>query len=85
MLIPEGAAPGGVQWSDLASKLQSDWSQIGVNVNIKQVSFAELLQAYKFGCLPVVERGKLVGIVTEADFVGFARRYFEWEMEAQRR
>ncbi len=47
MLIPEGAAPGGVQWSDLAAKLQSDWAQIGVTVNIKQVTFAELLNAYR--------------------------------------
>ena len=43
---------------------------------------ASLLQKHKFGCLPVVEGGKLVGIVTEADFVNFARRYFEWEMKA---
>jgi CBS domain-containing membrane protein len=41
---------------------------------------ARLLTAYKFGCLPVVEHGKLVGIVTEADFVRFAQRFFEWEM-----
>jgi peptide/nickel transport system substrate-binding protein len=47
MLIPEGAAPGGAQWSDLAAKLQSDWQQIGVNVEIKQVTFAELLSAYR--------------------------------------
>jgi CBS domain-containing protein len=45
---------------------------------------AGLLETYKFGCLPVVERGKLVGIVTEADFVHFARRFFEWEMHAGR-
>jgi CBS domain-containing membrane protein len=41
---------------------------------------AFLLESYKFGCLPVVENGKLVGILTEADFVRFARLYFEWEM-----
>lgn len=28
-----------------------------------------LLLAHKYGCLPVVEDGKLVGIVTEADFL----------------
>jgi CBS domain-containing membrane protein len=43
---------------------------------------ARLLETLKLGCLPVVEHGKLVGIVTEADFVRFARRYFEWEMHA---
>src|SRR5215207_9586807 len=47
MLIPDGAAPGGVQWSDLAAKLQSDWDQAGMTVAIKQVSFAELLDAYR--------------------------------------
>ena len=47
MLIPEGAAPGGVQWSDLGAKLQSDWAKIGVTVTIKQESFAELLTAYR--------------------------------------
>jgi CBS domain-containing membrane protein len=41
---------------------------------------AELLQRYKFGCLPVVdEHHRLIGIVTEADFVRFARDFFEWE------
>lgn len=29
----------------------------------------ELLLAHKFGCLPVLERGQLLGILTEADFV----------------
>ncbi|GAB6036002.1 CBS domain-containing protein [Fundidesulfovibrio butyratiphilus] len=30
---------------------------------------AQLLLDHKYGCLPVVEDGKLVGIITEADFV----------------
>ncbi len=30
---------------------------------------AELLLAHKFGCLPVLERGRLRGILTESDFV----------------
>lgn len=33
------------------------------------VQAARILLATKFGCLPVVDDGKLVGIVTEADFV----------------
>jgi peptide/nickel transport system substrate-binding protein len=47
LMIPDGAAPGGVQWSDLAAKLQADWAEIGVNVEIRQVTFAELLDAYR--------------------------------------
>jgi acetoin utilization protein AcuB len=30
---------------------------------------ARLLLEHKFGCLPVVERGALVGVVTEIDFL----------------
>jgi len=37
------------------------------------VRAAALLEKHKFGCLPVVERGRLVGIITEADFVRFTR------------
>jgi CBS domain-containing membrane protein len=38
---------------------------------------AALLESSRFGCLPVVEGGKLVGIISEADFLRFARSYFE--------
>ena len=40
---------------------------------------AGILRMHKFGCLPVLEDGVLVGIVTEADFVKFAEAYFENE------
>ena len=33
---------------------------------------AQTMMQYKFGCLPVVEDEKLVGIITEADFVVLA-------------
>jgi CBS domain-containing protein len=38
---------------------------------------ARLIETRKIGCLPVVAAGKLVGIVTEADFVRFARKLLE--------
>ena len=40
---------------------------------------AFLLEKHKYGCLPVVERGRLMGIITEADFVRFARHLLERE------
>lgn len=40
---------------------------------------AQTLWQKKIGCLPVVDQGKLVGIITEADFV---RAFFEWDVEA---
>jgi CBS domain-containing membrane protein len=38
---------------------------------------ARQIESRKVGCLPVVDAGKLVGIVTEADFVHLARQYLE--------
>jgi CBS domain-containing membrane protein len=45
---------------------------------------AALLESSRFGCLPVLEHDKLVGIITEADFLRFARQYFELEPEWRR-
>jgi CBS domain-containing membrane protein len=33
---------------------------------------AKLLRTHRYGCLPVVEHGRLVGMVTESDFVEYA-------------
>ncbi len=38
------------------------------------IEAAQILMERKVGCLPVVENGRLVGIVTEADFVAFVAR-----------
>lgn len=35
------------------------------------------LQKHKYGCLPVVDKGKLVGIVTDSDFIGVAIHLLE--------
>lgn len=47
-----------------------------MNPNVKTISgnvslrdAASILLKHKFGCLPVVEKGILVGIITEADFL----------------
>ena len=61
-LVPTGQAPGGVAFSDLAAKLQSDWGKIGVTVSIKQVPTAELLTSYR------AQKGQLVMIYWGPDF-----------------
>ena len=48
-----------------------------------ETSCLEALQAMRreqVGCLPVVEDGRLVGIVTEADFLGAVAKLFEEEL-----
>ncbi len=62
LLIPTGQANGGVAWSDIAAKLQSDWSKIGVTINIKQTTQAELLGTYR------AQKGQLVLILWGPDF-----------------
>ncbi len=62
LLIPTGQAPGGAAWSDIAAKLQSDWAKIGVTVNIKQTTQAELLNSYR------AQKGQLVLILWGPDF-----------------
>jgi CBS domain-containing membrane protein len=41
------------------------------------IEAARLLARNRFGCLPVVDRGRLVGIVTEADFLGLLIRLLD--------
>jgi peptide/nickel transport system substrate-binding protein len=62
LLVPTGPAPGGVAWADLAAKLKDDWSKIGVTVNIKQTTQADLLTAYR------AQKGQLVLILWGPDF-----------------
>jgi peptide/nickel transport system substrate-binding protein len=62
LLVPTGPAPSGVAYSDLAAKLQSDWAQIGVTINIKQTTQAELLGSYR------AQKGQLVLILWGPDF-----------------
>lgn len=38
---------------------------------------ARFLEAHKYGCLPVVEDGRLVGIITDTDFVAVAINLLE--------
>jgi peptide/nickel transport system substrate-binding protein len=61
-LIPTGQAPGGAAWGDIAAKLKSDWAKIGVTVNIKQTTTAELLATYR------AQNGQLVMINWGPDY-----------------
>jgi len=45
---------GLVTWGDLAAKIQADWAEIGVKVNVKQQSGAELLGTYRAQKAPIV-------------------------------
>jgi CBS domain-containing membrane protein len=50
---------------------------VTIEPDLKAVEAARLLQINRFGCLPVVEGGALVGIVTEADFLDLLIRLLD--------
>ncbi|MEF1254209.1 MULTISPECIES: CBS domain-containing protein [unclassified Vibrio] len=41
------------------------------------------MQKHKVGCLPVVEKGQLVGIITDSDFVAIAINLLELQEEVE--
>lgn len=41
------------------------------------------MQKHKVGCLPVVDRGELIGIITDSDFVAIAINLLELEEESE--
>lgn len=47
--------------------MRSDLRTVSPDAPLKEV--ASLLLNHKYGCLPVVQQGVLVGIITEADFL----------------
>ncbi len=61
-LIPVGPAPGGLEWSVIAAKIQSDVAQIGLVLNIQQTQQSELLNIYR------AQEGQLVLINWGPDF-----------------
>jgi ABC-type transport system substrate-binding protein len=63
MLVPAGGiAPGGVEWSTLAAKIQSDLLQIGLKINIKAIQLSELLNIYR------AQKGQIVLIYWGPDY-----------------
>jgi CBS domain-containing protein len=59
--------PGGGEPLDAARVMSSPAEVIGPDTDVRRA--AEIMLDRKYGCLPVVEAGRLVGILTESDFV----------------
>ena len=62
MLVPTGSAPGGLENSTLAAKIQNDVAKIGLKLNLKQIQTSELLAAYR------AQKGQIVLISWGPDF-----------------
>jgi peptide/nickel transport system substrate-binding protein len=61
-IVPTGSAPGGIEWSTIASKIQSDVAQIGLTLNIQMLQQSELLNIYR------AQDGQMVMINWGPDF-----------------
>ncbi len=53
----------------------TDVATVEENVSLRQAAL--FLEKHKIGCLPVVTKGKLKGIITDTDFVGVAINLLE--------
>ncbi len=54
-----------------------------VDVDTETVEAIRLMRRYRIGCLPVVQDGRLVGILTEEDFMTIASKLLEQKLAAE--
>jgi CBS-domain-containing membrane protein len=76
---PDHERPGAVA-SEVPVEMLMERDVLTVDEETTAAHAAELLEEHKIGCLPVVDaQDRLLGILTEGDFVRLARSFFEWE------
>jgi CBS domain-containing protein len=59
----------------LRDVMTTDLSVVHEQMNLREAALR--LQAHRYGCLPVVSRGKLIGIITDSDCVAVAINLLE--------
>lgn len=64
-----------LQHHSLAEIMVTGVTTVSPRAGIREAAL--YLQKHKYGCLPVVDKGKLVGIVTDSDFVAVAIHLLE--------
>ncbi len=71
-LDPLHEKPGAVA-AEVPVEMVMEREVVSVSPDLPASDAAGIMEKRKFGCLPVVEHGKLVGILTETDFLRYAR------------
>jgi len=59
----------------IAEIMRTDVTTISPDLSLQEA--AQILLNHKYGCLPVIKKGKLLGIITEADFLKLTIRLME--------
>lgn len=75
MLKSSAQTDAGVSGVKLVDIMIRDVSVINQHDSLRQAAL--YLQAHKYGCLPVVSNGRLVGIITDSDFIDIAINLLE--------
>ena len=75
---PDREQPGAVA-SEIPVEMVMETRVLTISPHTAAAEAARIMETRRIGCLPVIERGKLVGIITEGDFLRFARRHFDIE------
>ena len=69
-----GSKPGVAELS-IADIMSRNVSVVGEKDSLREA--AMYLQSHKYGCLPVIGDGRLVGIITDSDFIAIAINLIE--------
>ena len=59
----------------ISDAMVTDVATVDINASLRHAAL--FLERHKIGCLPVLDDGKLVGIITDTDFVGVAINLLE--------
>jgi len=74
-MIAQGAGPDDAKPTAVREIMQPD--PVTVSPDMPCLDAMRLMRTHKVGCLPVVQDGNLVGVVSERDFIEMAARLFE--------
>ncbi|KLV07714.1 MULTISPECIES: CBS domain-containing protein [Photobacterium] len=65
----------------LADSMHRDLMSVAPNAGLKEAAL--FMQKHQIGCLPIIDHNKLVGIITDSDFVSIAINLLEIQEEVE--
>jgi CBS domain-containing protein len=72
------ASSGSMHDTPVSAIMKTDVLTVGIET--RTLDAITLLRKYRYGCLPVIQDGHLVGIVTEEDFMNVASKLLEQQL-----
>ncbi len=80
-LDPQATASEEILKTPLENMATKSFMSVSKDASLKQAAI--YMQDHKIGCLPVVEQGSLIGIITDSDFVAIAINLLEMQEESE--